>query len=577
MKTTFKELAKISEHNLYRLIVDGTLHQREEGWHKYAQRENGCLPDVFQGLAFGLQDIENKELSTVQIKAIHGHITNKLLGQHPKEYGVLSGGYRPYSTYFGLSADVNITESGFKNLMQTIQEYKQKTDEGDKLLGGRFILDTPGPVAREMYNETVRNLPEVGGSEEEVWTAILLGSSLGKRVYYKAPEPELVSELMEAYVASYNEQIKLALSDEEKLGIIVGHIQKIEQLHPFQDGNLRVSIVLLQRLLIQNNFYPVMLREPNIFDGYDIDTLIGEVIEGMQNTKRIIENPGEELFGFRSIPFDDDLKVFNTTYHDAIMEMRKFHQFAQQASDVLSITDGNTLANEENTGHARQVPTCSTRELVSQDHQTYISAVQDNDLAIQEIQSAIASYLTIRNQGPNDTNILNLGYSKTEEMEAAHALLNALSGQPIDSKYIKVLENGQLSELYNRYKLLSHPAYIELLSILKSGDFVEHGVRLKKQFYPNLHNLIDAVEQFKDIAVIKAIAEKGIELNMKIREENPKRDPEQLNNRLAIFQAVQKANTIEELLGIINHEYPHLIKNKEMNVVTESVHPTAPT
>lgn len=103
----------------------------------------------------------------------------------------------------------------------------------------------------------------------------------------------------------------------------------------------------------------------------------------------------------------------------------------------------------------------------------------------------------------------------------------------------------------------------ELCFILQSGYFVEPGVTLKSQLYPNLVKLIDSLQANEDFEVIKVIAVKGIEKNAQSKDENPNRDPEQIDKRLIVFKAIEQAHSLEEALKTIKHELPECINEHD--------------
>ncbi|RUR20004.1 hypothetical protein ELY21_02845 [Legionella sp. km535] len=105
--------------------------------------------------------------------------------------------------------------------------------------------------------------------------------------------------------------------------------------------------------------------------------------------------------------------------------------------------------------------------------------------------------------------------------------------------------------------------YSELCSILQSGLFVEPGVTIKSQLYPNLANLIRALQANDDFSVIQSIAEKGIEKNVEIKEQNPSRDTSQIDKRITVFTAISQANSLEEALGTIKENLPELHKEQD--------------
>ena len=105
--------------------------------------------------------------------------------------------------------------------------------------------------------------------------------------------------------------------------------------------------------------------------------------------------------------------------------------------------------------------------------------------------------------------------------------------------------------------------YLELCSILQNGQFVEPGVSIKAQLYPNLALLIKALQATDDFTVIKAIAEKGIEKNIQIKEQNPARNTEHIDKRLTVFKAIEQANSIEEALDTIKRKLPEFNKGND--------------
>ncbi|PJD93341.1 MAG: hypothetical protein CK424_02860 [Legionella sp.] len=76
------------------------------------------------------------------------------------------------------------------------------------------------------------------------------------------------------------------LHDDEKLYIIADTIRRLEQMHPFQDMNCRTfCMVFLNVLLIQNDFLPALIDDPNKFDGYDTHSLVQVIKEGIERSE----------------------------------------------------------------------------------------------------------------------------------------------------------------------------------------------------------------------------------------------------------------------------------------------------
>lgn len=114
--------------------------------------------------------------------------------------------------------------------------------------------------------------------------------------------------------------------------------------------------------------------------------------------------------------------------------------------------------------------------------------------------------------------------------------------------------------------------YKEFRVILESDDIIEPGVKLKKQFYINVCGLLAAIQNNEDFTEIKKIANRGVALNNEIKEQHPKRDPTHLNNRIKMFNAIQKSHSLEEALSIIKQEFPkYSIKSTDKNTVSSEL------
>ena len=68
-------------------------------------------------------------------------------------------------------------------------------------------------------------------------------------------------------------------------------IQKLYQLHPFNDANTRTfAIILLQKELARLGYTPVILYNPKHFAAYSIPELLTEIREGQERFTNYIKN-----------------------------------------------------------------------------------------------------------------------------------------------------------------------------------------------------------------------------------------------------------------------------------------------
>jgi hypothetical protein len=80
-----------------------------------------------------------------------------------------------------------------------------------------------------------------------------------------------IREQMDVFVNEYNEQVKKTpkATPRQRQAQAIELCQKLEQLHPFPDGNARAfGILLLNHLLAREQLPLTMLDDPNIIDGW---------------------------------------------------------------------------------------------------------------------------------------------------------------------------------------------------------------------------------------------------------------------------------------------------------------------
>jgi hypothetical protein len=93
-----------------------------------------------------------------------------------------------------------------------------------------------------------------------------------------------------AYSIKYHASIGKAVSDDDKIRTIAQQIQRIEQLHPFVDGNIRTCYILLNKLLNDHGLPLSILLNPNKLDCCHLEDIVCMVKEGQQNYKKLLSN-----------------------------------------------------------------------------------------------------------------------------------------------------------------------------------------------------------------------------------------------------------------------------------------------
>lgn len=174
---------------------------------------------------------------------------------------------------------------------------------GDRTVVDAFKKGIRGcNTAEDIYNaimagKKIRYISEVGYLTPELNQASLDREPKDLYLKARAQVKKNITEKTLQLINEYNEKIN-TLEEEEKIYFIVDVIKRLERLHPFVDGNIRVFVtILLNHLLMLNDFYPAIFEEPSVFDAYTTKEIVEEVKKGQELVKQLIDNPESRVFG----------------------------------------------------------------------------------------------------------------------------------------------------------------------------------------------------------------------------------------------------------------------------------------
>lgn len=281
-------LKKFDHRQLFRFFVDGRLYTKEHGWEGYERRQPGCTKGMSLAYSHMIDNFELKDGLTLEyISKIQDYIFIDIDKKRRKNR--YPGKVREFRISF-LMKPV-ITKDGVAELM------------GDRELTEAFKKDIDGcQNAEDIYNaildgKKIRYISEVGNLSPELNQASL--DKEPKELYFKARAQvqKNITQKFMLFINEYNQTID-TLDQEEKLYFIIDIIKRLDRLHPFVDGNIRVFVtVLLNHLLMLNDFYPAIFEEPSIFDGYTTSEIVVEVKKGQELVQQLIESPESRVFG----------------------------------------------------------------------------------------------------------------------------------------------------------------------------------------------------------------------------------------------------------------------------------------
>ncbi len=94
-------------------------------------------------------------------------------------------------------------------------------------------------------------------------------------------------KIMENFISEYQQDIKKATNDDDRILAIATLVKKIECAHFFRDGNLRTVRLLVLKLLIQNKLPLTCILDPFMIDGQSSQQIAGLIKEGMEIYKNL--------------------------------------------------------------------------------------------------------------------------------------------------------------------------------------------------------------------------------------------------------------------------------------------------
>ncbi|WP_169708772.1 Fic family protein [Trinickia terrae] len=285
----------------WRLALD---HQAwGDGKHHGLRFENepGYMGGMFRGLTAMIQaDLAGRRLDTGLLRELHDHgaagvfarstLTNaagllsddglELIGdltsrpaaaqepdlELPRHIHVLGQGFRDLAAVgFKLEAGKNMSEDGLREMLATYNPHRH--DAAFRLFSATETDDEGAP------------LPAKAADDFSQQKLIQLVTPIQEHYEVSAAADDILRR--------HADHIEAAAPGDAKLRAIARCCQELERTHLFADGNARtVGFLVLNKLLLENGMPPAMLADPNRFDGFSANELVGEIKHGQATFQR---------------------------------------------------------------------------------------------------------------------------------------------------------------------------------------------------------------------------------------------------------------------------------------------------
>ena len=297
-------------HHVYLFIIDLSLFfSFGRQIPDYEAEEPGYTLGILRGYqyAFAKQDVSAPSLSHEFLKGLH----KQVMHHHPE----FCGKYLTHPAHFQLFTDQNsvsgkvcTASASFEGVLEFIQSSLAIPEATHSLVLNCVGIDEQTAlresICLEGKDRRLLMMHEVKAQDylakrdnPIIQSALQLTGKLQSRkhkgflcgINSLLQSPDEVESKLSAIFASYYKMILQAQADDEKLRVIVSHVQRISQRHPFDDGNTRLCTILLNRLLKENHLPFTLLFNPNRFDGFSIDELVQFVKEGQQYCAELLQ------------------------------------------------------------------------------------------------------------------------------------------------------------------------------------------------------------------------------------------------------------------------------------------------
>lgn len=272
----------LSAGAFWRLFIDYN-RQAEVGPMGFDNREPGYLESMFRGFEFMLSTIGCQitpeylfELHRASIMMAQTKLIAAVGGVSDDGEEKVTEVYQPFDlslstefVSFGLvinGATQNVTRNGLRELLEKLAA------------GADFFAIQSWDVATLLIDKDHVSRPITDKYVEEVF--LKLGDAAHAcQVMLSRRTNQVLIGMINQILSNYYKKIE---TTDDKVREIVILVHELELLHPFDDANCRtIVMLLLNKLLIEQELSPTVLTNPNRFDVFSIDELCKEVKDGM--------------------------------------------------------------------------------------------------------------------------------------------------------------------------------------------------------------------------------------------------------------------------------------------------------
>ncbi len=332
-------LKYFDSRQLFRFFVDGQLQERYQGWVGYESGEPGSIQALLNAFAYMLERFDLHDgIDATYLLDLHKVCMTGVQTKNPKsspgDLRCLNSGmpfYASSTTIENIQEILKMREKDGTHIFNN-KDYQRTADD----LDANKIYDAIQSLGKLNYRNWYPNLTQEQKDAIE--------KKKGLQAYYKTKNyiQMQFAERVDEIVNRFNVNIKKAETAEVRLLNIAKLVRELELLHPFPDGNCRTfACILLNQLLLNYDFLPTCLYNPNWDGELSLLQWIDEIKKGMAVTQRLLLNPNssEYRFSIESAKCEDVAR-FNVMAKDAIQKINSYNEVYLTPERLETFTEG---------------------------------------------------------------------------------------------------------------------------------------------------------------------------------------------------------------------------------------------
>ncbi len=307
--------AHLSRKDVWRLMID-RWQQKFRGPYGFEKMESGYLKGMIEAFKYMLETKDEK-LTAHHLLSLHDKTIDGVL----KDSKVLYNFNNLSSQLKQTLRDDFFINKGYRNNTTVGYEFLVKSSD---ILEGNQNATWAGidELIKKSLKDGGRNfIVEIYKRNQDGSPVPNKNGIIGRLVAFKKTAEECEARAKEL-IDSYYAEIASAQTPEEKLTVIARFCRNLESEHLFSDGNARLGVIILDKLLLQNGFDPTILINPNITDGFSVSELVEEIKKGQRVFKSYSAPPSNQNLKpqINSGP-EGSLKLFNNVFGDHLMDV----------------------------------------------------------------------------------------------------------------------------------------------------------------------------------------------------------------------------------------------------------------